>query len=138
MQNELLEQLQKENKALKSRVNLLEQEVGWAESGYNQNKPANTLIQRFTVYRRNISQRDTHNPLQKNADAEPQFEGVVWTDGTVAVRWLTACRSTSVWGSVQDMLDIHGHPEYGTEIKWHDGPARQEWLDKLDAYKEVR
>lgn len=38
---------------------------------------------RFTAYRRNISQRDTHNALQKNADGDPQFEGVIWTDGTV-------------------------------------------------------
>lgn len=84
-------------------------------------------MQRFTAYRRNISQRDTHNALQKNADADPQFEGVIWTDGTVTLRWLTACRSTSVWASVADCLNIHGHPEYGTEIVWHDGLAPREW-----------
>lgn len=72
----------------------------------------------FTMYRRNISQRDTHNELQKNADNEPQFEGVVFTDGTCAIRWMTACRSTSVWNSLDDMLAIHGHPEYGSEIVW--------------------
>ena len=70
-------------------------------------------MERFTAYRRNISERDTHNALQKNADGDPQFEGVIWTDGSVALRWLTACRSTSVWASVADMLNIHGHPEYG-------------------------
>jgi hypothetical protein len=76
-------------------------------------------MQTFTVYRRNISERDTHNELQKNADDEPQFEGVVFTDGTCAIRWMTACRSTSVWSSLDDMLAIHGHPEYGSEIVWH-------------------
>ena len=87
-------------------------------------------MKRFTAYRRNISQRDTHNALQKNADHEPQFEGVVWSDGTVTLRWLTACRSTSVWNSLLDCLSIHGHPEYGTEIVWHDHdePVR-EWLE---------
>lgn len=87
-------------------------------------------MKRFTAYRRNISQRDTHNALQKNADHEPQFEGVVWSDGTVTLRWLTACRSTSVWNSLSDCLSIHGHPEYGTEIVWHDHdePPR-EWLE---------
>jgi hypothetical protein len=85
-------------------------------------------MQRFTAYRRAISLRDTHNEYQKNPDDVPQFEGVIWTDGSVTLRWLTACRSTSVWASLADCLTIHGHPEYGTEIVWHDGPAPSEWL----------
>lgn len=94
-------------------------------------------MKRFTAYRRNIGIRDTHNEFQKNADSEPQFEGVVWTDGTVTLRWLTACKSHSVWDSLRDMLMIHGHPEYGTEIIWHDhiGPPR-EWLDAIDYAKK--
>jgi hypothetical protein len=93
------------------------------------------MIWRFTAYRRNISERDTHNALQKNADSEPQFEGVIFTDGSVALRWRTACKSTSVWGSVAEMLAIHGHPEYGTEIEWHDAPAPQAWLDQVAAHR---
>lgn len=92
--------------------------------------------QRFTAYRRNISERDTYNALQKNADNEPQFEGVIWTDGTVTLRWLTASRSTSVWACLSDMLAIHGRPEYGTEIVWHDAPAPDEWSDILSAFEE--
>lgn len=94
-------------------------------------------MQRFTAYRRNISGRDTHNALQKNADSEPQFEGVIWTDGTVTLRWLTACRSTSVWASVADMLNIHGHPEYGTEIEWHDGDAPIEWQRQVADFRNT-
>ena len=77
-------------------------------------------MKRFTVYRRDLVQRGTHNNLQMNPEAEPQFEGVVWTDGTVTLRWLTACKSHSVWDCLEDCLEIHGHPEYGTEIVWHD------------------
>jgi hypothetical protein len=33
-----------------------------------------------------------------------------------------------VWANLEDMLAIHGHPEYGTEIEWHDGPPPEEWL----------
>ena len=95
-------------------------------------------IQRFTAYRRNISQRDTHNRLQKNADHEPQFEGVIFTDGTVVLRWLTACRSTSVWACIEDCLNIHGHPEYGTEIVWHDSPPPQCWTDACAAAIRAR
>lgn len=92
-------------------------------------------MQRFTAYRRAISARDTHNDLQKNPDDVPQFEGVIWTDGSVTLRWLTACRSTSVWANIEDCLNIHGHPEYGTEIEWHDGPAPFAWTKQVAAWK---
>jgi hypothetical protein len=76
-------------------------------------------MRRFTMYRRNVPDA-THNADQKNAPDAPQFEGVVFEDGTVAIRWRTAKRSTSFWDSMEDMLAIHGHPEYGSEIVWHD------------------
>jgi len=87
------------------------------------------MIRRFTCYRANISQRDTHNEWQKNPDDEPQFEGVVWSDGTCSIRWRTVCRSTSIWHSLEDMLRVHGHPEYGTYFIWHDFDQRPpEWI----------
>ncbi len=95
-------------------------------------------MKRFTAYRREISQRDTHNSKQKNADAEPQFEGVVWTDGTVTLRWLTACRSHSVWDSLGECLEVHGHPEYGTEIVWHDQETPPEEWTRRAALEEQR
>lgn len=91
-------------------------------------------MKRFTAYRRNLAQRGTHTELQRNADDEPQFEGVIWTDGTVTLRWLTACKSTSVWNNLEDMLNIHGHPEYGTEFIWHDGEVPEEWKSKVTLY----
>ena len=93
-------------------------------------------MKRFTAYRRNISERATHNEYQKNPDDVPQFEGVIWTDGTVTLRWLTACKSTSVWSSIYECLAIHGHPEYGTEIEWHDGPAPIEWQTQVAKWRE--
>lgn len=73
----------------------------------------------FTMFRRNVPDA-THDANQKNAPDEPQFEGVVFTDGRVAIRWLTAKRSVAVWDSMDDMLAIHGHPEYGSELVWHE------------------
>lgn len=35
--------------------------------------------------------------------------GVVFTDGTVAMRWITANRSTALYDSMLDLLKIHGH-----------------------------
>lgn len=93
-------------------------------------------IQRFTAYRRQLSVRGTHTEHQRNPDDQPQFEGVIWTDGTVTLRWLTACRSHSVWSNIRDCLFIHGHPEYGTDIEWHDGPAPIEWLEQIDAWRK--
>ena len=86
-------------------------------------------MKRFTAYRPLISQRGTHNQFQRNADHEPQYEGVIFTDGSVAIRWLTSCHSTSLFADLTDMIRIHGHPEYGTIFKWHDCEEPKEWTD---------
>lgn len=110
-------------------------EVLYAAINEAETKPNGvTNIKRFTVYRRNMSQKDTHNTHQKNADAEPQFEGVIWTDGTVTVRWLTKASSHSVWRNIEDCLTIHGHPEYGTEIVWHDCDPPKFWQEICARY----
>lgn len=97
------------------------------------------MIKRFTAYRRNLSQIETtHRPEHKNADDEPQYEGVIFTDGTVALRWLTPLASTSVWGSLREALGVHGHPEYGTVIEWHDGEAEPEWIEQVEAWQRER
>jgi len=56
---------------------------------------------------------------------EPQFEGVIFSDGRVAIRWLTACRSTSTWDDFDTMLAVHGHPEerYASHIVFHECDA---------------
>ena len=75
-------------------------------------------LRTFTAYRKtDISA--THDSNQLNPPDEPQFEGCVFSDGSVVLRWLTAKRSTSVWQSLDDAMAIHGHPEYGTVIVWH-------------------
>lgn len=71
----------------------------------------------FVVYRPDISAL-THDENQRNAPSRPQFEGVIFSDGRCAIRWLTAKGSTACWDSFEDMLAIHGHPEYGTKIVW--------------------
>jgi hypothetical protein len=58
-----------------------------------------------------------------NPPEDVQYEGVVFSDGTVVVRWLTQFRSHSIWQSLDDLLAIHGHPEYGTEWVWFDGES---------------
>jgi hypothetical protein len=77
------------------------------------------VIRRFVCYRPNppeeYAAKGTANPPD-----EPQFEGVVFSDGTVVVRWLTQFRSHSVWASWADLEAVHGHPEYGTRIDWLD------------------
>jgi hypothetical protein len=92
-------------------------------------------MQRFTAYRRNLSDRNTHSEKQANPDSEPQYEGVIWTDGTVTLRWLTACSSHSVWDNIEDCLDIHGHPEYGTDIIWHDADPPAYWNELMRKVK---
>jgi hypothetical protein len=54
-----------------------------------------------------------------NSGETPDYEGVTFSDGTVVVRWLTQYRSHSVWADWNDFYQVHGHPEYGTVIKWY-------------------
>jgi hypothetical protein len=56
-----------------------------------------------------------------NGGAAPDYEGVLFADGSVVVRWLTQYRSTSVWNNWDDFMHVHGHPEYGTYISFQDG-----------------
>ncbi len=69
--------------------------------------------------------RDTPPESYSAADAGltnlgqlPDYEGVIFEDGTVAVRWLTAYRSHVIWPNYDTFYAVHGHPEYGTRIEW--------------------
>jgi hypothetical protein len=73
----------------------------------------------FTVHRYASPSEATHPEGTVNPPNVPQFEGVEFSDGTVAIRWMTAFHSTSVWDSMDDMLAVHGHPEYESEVVWH-------------------
>jgi hypothetical protein len=55
-----------------------------------------------------------------NGGWEPDYEGVIFSDGTVVIRWLTAFRSHSVWNDYNSFYQVHGHPEYGTRIVFAD------------------
>ena len=45
------------------------------------------------------------------------LEGVEFTDGTVAVRWLSKHSSTAIYSSIDEFIQIHGHDGAG-EIEW--------------------
>jgi len=47
-------------------------------------------------------------------------EGVEFSDGTAALRWLGEHPSTTVWGSVADIEAVHGHG----------GSTRTRWVDE--------
>jgi hypothetical protein len=80
------------------------------------------MSRRFTAYRAELPEGYIEGGYG-NPPELPQFEGVEFSDGTVCVRWLTEHRSHSVWSSMRSMLAVHGHPEYGSKIVWHDeGP----------------
>jgi len=51
-----------------------------------------------------------------NAGKTADYEGIIFSDGTVVIRWCTAYRSWSVWPDYDTFYQVHGHPEYGTEI----------------------
>jgi hypothetical protein len=51
-----------------------------------------------------------------NSGNSPDYEGIVFSDGTVVIRWQTRYRSTGIFASWDEFLQVHGHPEYGTRI----------------------
>lgn len=46
-------------------------------------------------------------------------EGVVFTDGTVALRWITKFKSTAIYNNMDECEKIHGH-NGKTKIIWKD------------------
>lgn len=76
-------------------------------------------MKRFIGYRP-APPKEYYEQGAANAPDEPQYEGVIFSDGTVAVRWLTKFASHSIWTDYETFYQIHGHPEYGTVIKWLD------------------
>jgi hypothetical protein len=54
-----------------------------------------------------------------NVGAEADYEGVIFSDGTVVIRWRT--QSHSVWADWNSFYQVHGHPGYGTRIEFADG-----------------
>lgn len=82
----------------------------------------------FTAYRPLINSAvKTHNEFQANDPDKAQYQGIIFDDGTCVIRWLTARGSTSCWNSFNDMLDIHGHAEYGTYLVYEDG-SKQKYI----------
>lgn len=71
------------------------------------------MMETFRVYRRRPPEHYEAGGFANKPD-EPQYEGVIFSDGTVAVRWLTDHRSTSLWSSWDELVAVHGHPEYDT------------------------
>jgi hypothetical protein len=78
-----------------------------------------TKMRRFTGYRPNPPDGYVEGGYA-NAPDEAQYQGVVFSDGTVVIRWLTEHRSHSIWASWTEFYLVHGHEEYGTRIEWHD------------------
>lgn len=55
-------------------------------------------------------------------------EGIVFSDGSVALRWLTKHRSTSFYESAREVLAIHGHGGK-TEIRYRSPPNVSDTYD---------
>jgi hypothetical protein len=78
----------------------------------------------FTGYRPKVPEHYVDGGYG-NAPDEPQFQGVQFDDGTVAVRWLTQYRSTSIWPDFAEFEAVHGHADYETRIMWADASRKE-------------
>lgn len=84
-------------------------------------------MRNFQVYRPNQPEGREAQGLG-NAPDEVAFEGTIFSDGTVAVRWLTQYGSTAHFNSLEDLLAVHGHPDYNSVItyspEWESEPPQ--------------
>jgi len=58
---------------------------------------------------------DRHQDLSGNSGTGIVAEGVEFSDGTVALRWLTDTATTTFYNSMDDVIQLHHH-EGATEI----------------------
>lgn len=79
-------------------------------------------MRRFQIFRPNPPADRLESGVAVPPD-EVQLEGVVFTDGTVSVRWYGPFKSFSNWGDWATFYAVHGHPEYGTIVRWLDEPS---------------
>ena len=80
------------------------------------------------VYR--TAAKELKDDLEKNnynESDQAQFEACVFSDGSVAQRWLTPTGSYVWWNSWQDLCNVHiyAHPNYGTRVEWSDGEVEE-------------
>lgn len=80
-----------------------------------------TYPRTFAGYRAAPPEEYRRAGITNAGSGRPDYEGVIFSDGSVVVRWLTGYRSHSVWACWQDFYRVHGHPEYGTRIEFGDG-----------------
>lgn len=73
-----------------------------------------------------------------NSGDHPDYEGVIFSDGTVAIRWLTTYRSHSTWNDYECFYHVHGHPEYGTVITFDDGQPAPHFSSSFQEHDEWR
>jgi hypothetical protein len=88
-------------------------------------------MRRFQIFRPNPPD-DYEATGVANAPDEVQLEGCVFSDGTVAIRWLTEYRSFSCWADYATFESVHGHPEYGTVVRWLDDDEGHEMKLRLE------
>jgi hypothetical protein len=82
-----------------------------------------TLPRTFNLYRPG---KDVgHSPVPRSPTGAKVLEGCVFSDGCLVVRWMTNKHSTSIWSCLGDFLEVHGHPEYGTQLVWDDGEIQE-------------
>lgn len=91
------------------------------------------MMRRFYGVRPNPPQEYVDKGITNSGENNaPDYEGIVFSDGTVVIRWMTTYQSHSIWPDYETFYHVHGHPEYGTAIVWLD-PKSAEIDPEVDA-----
>lgn len=61
-------------------------------------------------------------------DGTDVAEGVMFADGSIALRWISNHASTNVYKSLHDVKAIHVVDHPGTSIRWKDALEDHTWV----------
>ena len=82
-----------------------------------------------------MGMRRFHFEREKDASGVSGYgkvaEGVIFSDGKVAIEWFGAHASTNLYGSIEDVVWIHGHQGM-TKIVFDDPISKEEKESKKD------
>ncbi len=79
---------------------------------------------------------DRHQDLSGNSGTGIVAEGVEFSDGTVALRWLTDTATTTFYDNIDHVMQLHHH-EGATEIVFDDEEIKESSMKPADELKKL-
>jgi len=98
------------------RIRTLDARGNWADDASTPQQRETLRVSPTNIRRFVLDRREDHSGVSGTGIVA---EGVRFTDGTVALRWLTETTSTALYHDMDDLITVHGH-QGSTAVAWLD------------------